>query len=119
MDIDRLRSHLERAASDEGLTLRRVELSPDGRTVIVADEAGTAAMPVSPFMSIDLESDRAHTHVARIFAERTYGQVGEQEYLDTDGLSREAIRARMPEHPGHLGADYSEPPAGTARNEPE
>lgn len=119
MDIDRLRQHLERAASDEGLTARRVELTPDGRTVIVADDSGTAAMPVSPFMSIDLDSEAAYPHVARIFAERTYASAGTQEYLDTAGLSPEAMRLRLPEHPGHLGADYSEPPAGTARNEPE
>ena len=119
MDLEQLRPHLERAAREEGLELSRLDLSPDGRTVIVGDASGEAAIPVSPLESVDLGSDSAFTMVARAFADRTYSQVGEQEYLETEALSPDAMRNRLPEHPGHLGADYSAPPSPTARAEPE
>jgi len=117
MDFEQLKPHLERAAREEGLEPTRIELTPDGRTVIVADASGTAAMSVSPLMSVDFGSESAYPMVARAFAERTYAQMGEQEYLDTEALSDEAMEARLPEHPGHLGADFGELPPGAARIE--
>jgi hypothetical protein len=118
MDIDKLRPLLERAARDEGLEPRQIELSPDGRTVVVFDNSGVAAIPAGSLEAIDLHGEDAYRHVARVWEDRAYGEIGEQETLDNEAFEDPNQRLRRdPEHPGHLGVD-DEPPAGAARIEP-
>ncbi|HEX2863634.1 MAG TPA: hypothetical protein VHN99_03630 [Deinococcales bacterium] len=114
MNLDDYREHLRNAARDEGLTLSELSLSPDGQSVSTRDDSGVASMSAPALAAVDPTAETAGEQIAKLWAGRVYGQHGAAELSDLDGLDPSLDAERLPEHPGHLGADFSRPPAPAA-----